>query len=158
MSDEFQGKSLVDLLNLLEPVPEPERVSMVPQTAGWVVLSLVLLAGLISWAWKAHRSYLQNAYRRAALRELSQLNDDPAEIASLLRRTALAGYSRQRVACLSGADWTDFLNRSYGGSEFDGVSGQTLLSAPYKPAQPDPNLTRLAELWIKRHRPLQEAL
>ena len=90
MKDEFKGLGLVELIELLEEVPEPPPVSMMPQTLGWIVVGLVLAALLfllIRWAVRRHR---EEAYRRAALRELDEAGDDPAAISAVLRRTALA--------------------------------------------------------------------
>ena len=151
MSEHFEGKNLVELLDLLEPVPEPQAISLFPQTPGWIFLG-ILVAASIAWAaWAVHRHHRENAYRRAALSELSRCEDDTARIATVLRRSALAGYARSQVAGLTGADWLGFLNESYGGSGFSGHLGQTLLAAPYRQSGTDPALTKLARDWITKH-------
>ena len=111
MTEEFQGLGLVELINLLEEVPEPPPIAMTPQTPGWIVLGVVvavLLFLLLRWAVQRHRA---EAYRRAALRELEQAGDDPAAISTVLRRTALAAFPagagrsthRSRLAGFSGS-------------------------------------------------------
>lgn len=152
MSAEFDGLNLVDLIDLLEPAPEPPPVSMMPQTAGWLWLGLVLLA-LAAWGVNrlaAHRRL--NAYRRAALRELQAAGPDAAAIAAILRRAALAAFPRAEVAGLTGPDWLDFLDRSYGGNDFSAGPGRVLTQAPYRPCPPDPALRELARDWITHHK------
>lgn len=152
MNGAFEGKSLVELLDMLEPVPEPQPVSMVPQTAGWLVLGLFGLAVTCWLLWIALRRYRANGYRRAALRALQAAGDDPAQLATLLRRTALAAYPRSQVAGLHGEDWAGFLNKTYGQSGFATDVGRALLSAPFRQQPPDPAATQLVRNWIIGHR------
>lgn len=152
MNEKTQGKTLVELLDMLEPVPEPPAISLWPQTPGWIVLGLVFL-GLVFWG--VHRLRLRHragAYRRAALAELAETGDDAARIAALLRRVALAGFPRAQVAGLGGENWLNFLDQSYGGKGFSGDHGRVLLTAPYRQSQSDPALRALARTWIKQHR------
>ncbi|WP_343504928.1 DUF4381 domain-containing protein [Alloyangia pacifica] len=145
-------ESLVGLIGqLIDPVP-PVPVPLVPQTWGWLVLALLLLALLVWGLWRRHRRHLANAYRRAALAELSRAVTT-AELAAVLRRAALAAYPRAEVASLTGADWTGFLSRT-GPESFPEAAGEELRRAPYKTpgAAPSPELRRAAERWLKRHR------
>ncbi len=151
MSGHLEGKNLVELLDMLEPVPDPAPVSLTPQTPGWIVLGLVAL-GLIIWAVRSIRARRRaRAYRRAALEELAGAGDDAARIATLLRRTALAGFPRDEVAGLAGVEWLNFLDQSYDGKGFSGDAGQVLLTAPYRENTADPALTDLARKWITTH-------
>ena len=93
-----------------------------------------------------------NAYRRAALQALDQAGDDPAQIALVLRRTALAAFPRAQVAGLIGADWLRFLDHSFGGTGFANGAGRALTTAPYQGGEPDRVLTDLARRWITTHR------
>lgn len=143
------------LIGLIEQLVEPAElapISMMPQTWGWAVLAALLLAALAYALWRWRRHYRANAYRRAALRMLSGAGDDPARIAEILRRTALAAYPRDQVASLFGSDWLGFLDRQIGGEAFRNGPGRAIASAPYRPTPPDAQLTRLAETWIRRHR------
>lgn len=152
MNPEFKGLGLVDLLNLLDPVPEPAAIALTPQTPGWIVVGLVLLT-LICWALRRYlRHRHANIYRRAALAELPLAGNDPVKIAIVLRRTALAGFPRQQVAGLYGADWLNFLDQSFAGSGFADGPGQILATAPYRNTPADPELTMLARNWIKQHK------
>lgn len=152
MTEDLSGLDLVGLLGLLKPVPEPQPVSLFPQTVGWLVVGALLLA-LAGWRlWKAYAHYRANAYRRQALSEVARCNDDPARLAEVLRRTALAAYPRNEVARLHGADWLAFLDRTYGGTGFSGGSGSVLAVAPYQKAHTDPNATVLVQTWIRTHK------
>lgn len=144
--------SLIGLIEQLTEPTEPAPIPMVPQTWGWVILAVLLLAvlGCGIWRWQRHRR--ANAYRRTALHLLQQAGDDPAKIAAILRRTALAAYPRAQVAALAGTDWLAFLDRQVGGDSFSQGAGRIVAFAPYCPTAPDPRLSQIAALWIRRHR------
>ena len=154
MSDEeFEGKNLVELLDMLEQVPEPPQISMWPETQGWIWLCLVVLALIIWSVWRVQTARNANAYRRAALAELATSGDDPAVIADVLRRTALSAYPRQKVAGLTGDDWLAFLDASYQGQGFVTDMGREMLSAPYRAdAKPIRGLAALACDWVHHHK------
>ena len=156
MSQNLEGLNLVELLDLLDPPPEPVRVAMTPQTSGWIVLGLVAVS-LLAWgAVTLLRRYRSNAYRRAAVAELNALahdGEDPAQIAVLLRRTALAAYPRGQVASLHGDDWLQFLDGHFPGDGFCKGPGRVLAAAPWRPVAADPALTALARDWMLTHHP-----
>ncbi len=152
MSIETQGKSLVDLLDMLEPAPVPPPVAMVPQTWGWAVLGLVLLALSLAIILRALKRHRANAYRRAALAELSEAGDDAATIAAILRRTALVAFPRTKVAGLYGQDWINFLTEHVVKNDLSEKSLGALLTAPYAGSLTDPDLTRFARHWIQSHK------
>ena len=157
MNEEFKGLGLVDLIELLEEVPEPPPISLTPQTPGWIVLGVVvvvLLILLLRWALQRYRA---EAYRRAALRELGQAGDDPAAIAIVLRRTALAAYPRAEIAALAGADWLAFLDRTFQGNGFSEGAGQVIATAPFRPHPSNSDAAKLARDWIRGHRRDAEA-
>lgn len=146
-----ESTSLIDLIDRLVEPPAPPPVSLMPQTWGWVVLA-VLLALLAAWlVWRAVGRWRDGAYRRAALAELDAAGDDPAAIAAILRRTALAAWPREEVASLSGEEWLAFLD-STGDGGFAGGPGAALLAGPYRQTGPAPGLGDLAARWIRRHR------
>ncbi|WP_105103749.1 DUF4381 domain-containing protein [Microbulbifer pacificus] len=144
--------TLPDLIEQLVPPPVPEAVSLWPQTPLAKSLLALLLVLVLFLAWRAWRHYRANAYRRAALKALAGAGDNPAQIAALLRRTALAVYPREQVAGLTGEDWLAFLNRQYRGNAFKGDVGETLLRGAYRNCPPHPALTRAARDWIRHHR------
>ena len=156
MSEDLSRLTLIDLLDLLEPVPEPPQISLWPQTAGWVWLGLAVMC-VVAWL---SRSWLKsrraNAYRRAALKEIAAAGDDPAALTVIVRRAALAGYPRTEVAGLYGEDWLAFLDEAYGGTGFREGPGRLLATAPYTPARSAPDLASLVALWVRHHHRLRK--
>ena len=150
--DEFAGKSLVELFDMLEPVPEPPSISLVPETEGWIWLGLALLAVAIWVFWKWQKMHRANEYRRAALAELHAAGDDPAAIAGILRRTALAAFPRGDVAALSGDDWLAFLDQHAPQKGFLSDTGRAMVRAPYlAEITPVKGLKALASDWVRSH-------
>ncbi|MEH6825669.1 MAG: DUF4381 domain-containing protein [Motiliproteus sp.] len=143
----------------------PEAIGLWPPAPGWWLLA-ALSAGLLFWLGRTlYRHLRSNRYRKLALQELTQLCQSDLkqhpqqrlqQINQLLRRTALAAYSQQTVAPLSGSAWVDFL---YSSSQLDGFrqgAGSCLASGPYQPQHPDAldidALQQLARHWIRRHK------
>jgi len=151
MSEDLSRLTLVDLLDLLEPVPEPPQVSLWPQTAGWIWLGLAVacVAAWLGRRWLATRR--ANAYRRAALKAIAAAGDDPVALAEIVRRAALAGYPRAEVAGLYGEDWLAFLDEAYGGTGFREGPGRLLAVAPYTSARRAPDLASLVAEWVRHH-------
>lgn len=148
-----------DPLQGLRDIHLPAPVSFWPPAPGWWLLAglLVLLLIAAVWWW---RRYRRTAYRRAALKELQQLQqalqqgqaDTPIliELSILLRRVAISRYGRQQVAALNGKDWLAFLDRSGRTTQFS-AQGQALLEAPYRrdaAISAEPLLT-LAKHWLQ---------
>lgn len=153
MNPEFEGLSLVELIDLLEEAPEPAAIAMTPQTPAWLVLGG---ACLVAAAWLLRHLLLKkraNAYRRAALQALDKAADDPVQIATILKQTALMGYPRKRVAGLSGGEWLAFLDGSFPGSGFADGPGRILTTAPYRDSTACPELSSLARKWVREHQP-----
>lgn len=99
-------------LSNLHDIVVPGAVPWWPPAPGWYVAMGIAVLGVLILAVQWIRRYRHNAYRRSALGELASLPNDPAglpPIATLLKRTALAVYPRERVAQLSGAAWIDWL-------------------------------------------------
>jgi hypothetical protein len=102
----------------------PEPIVYKPQTSGWFIVGALLL-GVVGWrAVRAMRRYRRNAYRRTALRELSELIDRSTKdreaalgsLPALLKRCALSAFPRDQVAGLSGEDWLRFLDQTAPGA------------------------------------------
>ncbi|QFT72969.1 DUF4381 domain-containing protein [Ruegeria sp. THAF33] len=152
MSIDTTGKSLVDLLNMLEPAPEPTPVSMFPQTWGLLALAVILLGLVVLVSVLLVRRRRENAYRRHALAELADPDIASAKVAEILRRTALVAYPRRQVAGIHGDDWLNFLSQTSDENPFLSEAGQTLIDAPYKDLPPNRALTQLARHWVKSHK------
>lgn len=155
-------------LGTLKDIATPAPVSWLPQTWGWVLLALVVLAGLSIWIGIAIRRYRANRYRRDALRELSLIEQnmrDPAtcmlalqELAALLKRVMLAAWPRTEVAALTGAAWVDFLRRHDGASAedalatvLDGLEYHRRSDVTILPSSFAAELTSSARRWIANH-------
>ncbi|MBO9435963.1 DUF4381 domain-containing protein [Ruegeria sp. R13_0] len=157
MSIDTTGKSLVDLLNMLEPAPEPSPISMMPQTWGWAALAVLLLVVLFAAVSVFRKNRRANAYRRAALEELSAPDIPTARIAEVLRRTALAAYPRDKVAGLYGDEWVKFLNQSSDMPSLNQELSHALTEAPYKTTPSNEDLRQMARHWVKSHKPYRSA-
>ncbi len=153
MSVETEGKSLVELLDMLVPAPEPQPIAMTPQTWGWLVLAAVLAAAIVCGVYLYLRRRRSNAYRRAALAELDAAGNDTAKVSKILRRTALAAYPRAQVASLHGQEWIRFLRQSSDNMMISDHMSQLLSEAPYKNTPPSPEIAQMARVWINTHKP-----
>ena len=151
------------------PLPElkalhlPPPVSWWPPAPGWWLITILALAGLGAAGYFLFHHYRRGCYRRAALRELRILQaqatarDNPRQLeqlAALLRRVAIEGCGRARVAKLSGEAWLEFLDQSGGTSNFCQGVGRVLGEDLYRAAptaDPAP-VYPVVEAWIRRHR------
>jgi hypothetical protein len=149
--------NLPQLLELMHDVVTPEPVPWLPQTVGWWVLAAWLLAVVLLVARHAHRTWQGNRYRREALAALSSIEAQPgkngaAQLAVLLKRTALAAYPRDKVAHLYGAEWAGFLSESTGHDPSVAAGAHELARAAYRKDADVAALLEPARRWIKAHR------
>lgn len=101
-----------DLTNLdrLNDLALPPEVAYLPPAPGWYVVMAVLVCAGLWLAWRAWKNWQANAYRRAAIDQLTAASS-VAAISEVLRRTALAVVPRSAIAGLSGAAWPDWLSK-----------------------------------------------
>lgn len=119
----------------LAPPHAPPPASWWPLAPGWwglAILIVAIIAGALVW-WRRRPVRL----RRAALRELKQLEANAADDAALarglqqlVRRFAVARFGRAAVAGLSGERWIGFVV-AHGGTDWAGETGAGLLQAAY---------------------------
>jgi Domain of unknown function (DUF4381) len=153
-----------DPLARLVDIVMPPPPSLWPQTPASLILIALAAIGLVVAAWWLVRRHRANRYRRAALAELAaaeqalavdaQRQHAVASLAGLIRRTALAAFSRDVVVPLQGAAWLAFLDRSYGGTAFSDGPGRVLAEAPYRRSVEldDPAaLIAVVRQWIRKH-------
>lgn len=156
----YDGLNLPQLMELLHGLEMPEAVSWVPQTPGWWVLLgwLIAVSALGFTALARHRRH--NLYRREAEAMLgnirSRADEDgqaaAAEIAVLLKRTALVAYPRSRVASLYGRDWAKFLVESANDDSLVAAAAEHLARAAYGADADIRELLPAARRWIRIHR------
>ncbi|EED35738.1 conserved hypothetical protein [Luminiphilus syltensis NOR5-1B] len=144
-----------ELLADLEPLRSPEAIGWWPPAVGWWVVSLLLVVSIstLVWLWRRHRR--QTAYRRAAIKQLRQLESTQtlttASINRLLKAAALQAFPRDKVAPLSGSSWIDFLSRSC--NKIESVELAALASIYEEEARPaDPALVNAGVRWLKSHK------
>ena len=150
----YEGLNLPDLLERLHDLAMPEPVSWLPQTDGWWVLlawaAAVLLFLILKW--RADRR--RNRYRREALnrlRDLVNADESAAQVAELVKRTALTVYPRSEVAGLYGEAWGAFLVRTSGADPIVASAAGRLAVASYTPNVTIAEIAPCAERWIRRH-------
>jgi hypothetical protein len=139
-------------LDRLHDIVEPPPVPWWPPAPGWYWLLAVAAVALTWLAVRHWRRWRANAYRRAALRELTAART-PADVAELLRRTALAVAPRATVASLTGEKWVTWLADSISEAMPAPVQDQ-LAGAMYEPSAENGEITLLreyAKTWIQRH-------
>jgi len=122
-------------------VVAPPSVPWWPPAPGWYWVMSFAAIGLLVLALRALSRWQKNRYRRGALLELrgigARLDDSEtaapalADLAALLRRTALSAWPREAVASLTGAEWLDFLNHSGNTDAFTKAPGSLLARASF---------------------------
>lgn len=128
-------------------------VSWWPLAPGWIALSILAIIALCYFGYSSFMRWKQNAYRRDALKQLAA-TDSPAQIAEILRRTALVIAPREEIATLQGSAWIDWLAAQTGTKPSDTVR-KTLTQSIYEATGTAADLTPLrefAEAWISRHK------
>jgi Domain of unknown function (DUF4381) len=158
---ELTHKIAGDALAGLQELPLPAPVPYTPQTVGWVVIAIVLVALVALVIWRVARHRRANAYRRAALAELAVIEREATvfELPVLLKRTAMAATSREHVAALTGVDWLRFLDRTLNTDAFTRGTGRLLTRIAYYdegqlqkiPPADLQQLLHLSRRWIRHH-------
>ncbi|MEM6279126.1 MAG: DUF4381 domain-containing protein, partial [Verrucomicrobiota bacterium] len=130
----------------------PAAVSWWPLASGWYFVGAVVLIALVWQGWRRWRSWRASAYRRAALEELAEAHSS-LDVATILRRTALAIAEREEVAERSGSVWVEWLEEALPGSLEAGVREQ-LVDGIYQSRSDTPasdSLRAYAARWIRFH-------
>jgi hypothetical protein len=156
-------------LQNLNDIVLPATVGWWPLAIGWYALIGFLLIALAWFSYRSLRRWINNGYRRAALREFQLLEDRvhrPEErdaslrqIPVLLKRTALSVYPRSQVASLTGKDWFHFLNSTVKNPSFTENTTNTLCVISYSTGElnkvdlkASTALINASRSWLKHHR------
>ncbi|MCZ6852726.1 MAG: DUF4381 domain-containing protein [Gammaproteobacteria bacterium] len=157
---QFDGLNLPQLLDLMHDPVIPEPIEWWPQTPGWWIVLAWLTLVAAGFAWRGYQRYRHNRYRRESLNMLAAIavraQENPAsaaiDIATLLKRTALAAYPRGQVAPLYGAEWADFLLSTSGDDPAIKETASLLATAAYRAGVDGAALIEPARRWIEVHR------
>lgn len=144
-----------NLDRLHDPLLPPE-VAWWPPAPGWYVVIAVLLCIVLAFSIRAVSRYRANAYRRAALRRLQSMDHNPAAIAEVLRRTALAIAPRTEIASMNSGEWVDWLTARSNSPIPDSVRAQLTTGIYAHPGTELGDVSALREFaahWITQHRP-----
>lgn len=161
-----------DPLSQLADIHLPDPVSFWPLAPGWWIVIALVLLGLCYLAFISVRKFILNRRLQTAQRELEKAlhtyhdsiknNDSDQNQAGLdylysvntvLNRVALytnPKHSRD-IAKLTGKPWLDYLDQSYGGTEFQDGPGKVLAEGQYRPIFKGEieSLYILAQNWIE---------
>jgi Tfp pilus assembly protein PilO len=161
-----------DPLAELRDIHLPAEIGAWPPALGWWVLSLLLVISVLSAIYLFINWYKKTAYRRAALKELRQLEqkfqhssasefsatDFQQALVELLKRTTLTAFPRTEVAGLTGESWLLSLDETANIQAFNSDLGRRLVMDRFsaEPPQLDvesaESLIRISREWIKKHR------
>ncbi len=158
--NDYEGLNLPELLARLHDIVEPDPISWLPVTSGWWLLAVWLSAVLALSALALRRRYQRNRYRRIALARVDEIlagsSQPVAELAILLKQTALAAYPRRRVAALHGSAWSDFLVEVTRQDPLVQRTAPKIVAAAYDPGLADSaanaEIADGVRRWIRRHR------
>lgn len=140
----------------LKELPLPQPVSWMPQTVGWLVLAIIVLAVAAYFGWRRWQAYQADQYRRDALIRLKQMNAAQLhDLPELLRLAALSAGPRNQVASLRGSDWINWLNAHVDQPLFDEADSITLDTLAYTETTIAPEQARhlldASENWLRGH-------
>jgi hypothetical protein len=154
------------LIHGIDEIMLPNAVSWWPSAPGWQVLAVIALAWLIVRAIRIFRTWWRNRYRREALRQLQQLQQQAdgelhkvvEQLPFYIKATALHAYPRATVASLSGDAWLAFLDAHCSDASFSAGIGKKLLTVSYLPRDQwqlddteSKTLITMVCDWIKKH-------
>jgi hypothetical protein len=147
----------------LGPIWEPDPVKFSFETPAWYVVGILIFLTCCYLILRRIIHYRQNAYRREAIKELTQINQSKSnnelhlqlsELLVILKMVAFKAYGRKNVATLYGKPWLLFLEskaKNTPFSNYEAIISRTI----YENARPDikelDELKRLSKKWIQTH-------
>lgn len=145
------------------PLYEPDPVGFSFETPGWYVLGIFILLVAISLLFKWLKGYRKNAYRREALKSISEIEQNSQsyndanllkDILVLLKLVAIEAFGRQQVAQLYGNNWLEFLESKGKNTPFTDYE-QHIVNTLYDTIPVEQKetgtLIELSKQWIRTH-------
>lgn len=154
------------LIHGIDEIILPSAISWWPNTIGWQLLAFLMMIFSVRYIHRKTQTWWSNRYRREVIAKLNALKKDSSnaiitgveQLPFYLKATALQAYPRDQVAQLSGHDWIDFLNNTYGSVLFTEDLSEQLIAISYRPKsqwslteQECIHLVDTAILWVKNH-------
>ncbi len=148
----------------LKPIIEADSVQFSMDTIGWKVLFFLLLMSMVFMAYKYYLNYKNNTYRRRAISEILEIDQQTeksisaliSEIMFQIKQTALQTYDRNNVASLEGVSWLQFLDETGKGNPFSKYQ-DIITDSVYKNEFKNKNdfnrddFVKMSINWIKNH-------
>ena len=109
------------VLAQLRDIQSPESISAWPPAFGWWLLALILFCALGTAIYLLRRWYRRTAWKRAALKELGNLeaayyakpnSEQLSRLSALLRRSLAAAYGLPSIAALGPVQWRERLSEA----------------------------------------------
>ena len=150
----------------IEEVYLPDTIAWWPQTLGWKVLALLILAAFCYFIYRRIVGWRKNKYRRLALEEIDKLEAKTQNslaalrgLPIILKSTALRAFPRSDIAQLSGAAWIAELNNRCKRLVFTESIAGALMKVSYHPQESwqidRPQIEALLEqsrYWVRAHK------
>jgi hypothetical protein len=145
---------------------EPSPVKFAFGAPGWYVVGAIIFLLLIITCWLLWRHHIKNRYRKNALQWLALTSTKLAaqkdyttivyESNMLIKRIAMARYSRPVIAGMRGMDWIDCMNLTCPKASFNDKDEILLNTAIYKrelisEAEANSFVDKTRQ-WISRHK------
>lgn len=147
----------------LGPLYEPEAVGFSFHSPGWYILAAFLLLFALYHFIKWLKTYIKNAYRREALKNLLVIEaglgqkENETSLRStlvLLKNVAMQTFGREYVAALYGKDWLIFLEEKGSDTPFQKYAS-SISAALYRSEKPKAEQVKeiiaLSKRWIRNH-------
>ena len=147
-------------LNNLNDIIVPDAVGFFPLAPGWIIVTVLILALLFHFAFKAYSRYQRSLYKREAMKELESYSkesrDEILALLTLAKRVGIAAYGRDQIAKLSGENWWDFMEQ-YSKVKIDKALREELSDFLYDDSRqhesiPYVTVKEMVTLWIKTHK------